>query len=1137
MLTKDQDIIPGTAGNDTVNGLIDLTQNATPAAVPGTSTTFNGFDTINGAAGVNTFKLAVSGDATGGYTASLANIEKIQVVELNSTATGGAVTVDASAVADLTDLKVTKATAGIVLTGSATQNITTAGTADAITIDGGKNIVVTDATANKAIAIGGTTVAAGTITVTDTKQGTGTIDVDGGTDVTITATTSADLALVNGGTIKVGLDAGTPVAPTGAVKITQNLVSTGGDADADDLTGGAISVKGGKTVEVTINATSTATKAGADGDITIGTTTVTGDSKTTDVTVTQNASVTTFTTPVVAETGATQTVTFKALTAGQTTALTHGGNTLTFTAAKALKAEEVAQAFADLVNSDRQDNGGPTANGTYSGQFAAAWASTSVSGAVVTFTANANNTTTLVAAGGVAPTLGTLVAGVAPSGGVPTTNTVTLGNVVVNDNATEAIKTITLNGFKDATLGGGGSLDALTTLNLTNSSGDTKLTSTSTTLALNANGITNAGAKVVDLSTAGAVETLTLTTTGTASDFDLVAEKVKSLTIDAGVGLTLQNGTNYDDALETVVVKGAGAVDLGDISAASAGNAILKSFSAADNTGGVTVSVSASAKTADVHSTFTKYVLSQGNDNVTLTDATVNKAIELGAGDDTITLAATTTALAANIDGGTGSNTLVMNSADAAGASTGTTFEAKISGFDKLGLNAVAAGAQDVVNLDNLDDIKYVISAGAADTKAKADVTITVTTQLAAGGTDTASITLNGVTVTTATLAAGVNAAADEQVIALGLKTKIDATPALAALYTTAAASGVLTITSKVNGMPLIIGPVTVAGTATDVTSANSVESSELTLDNMLDGGTLELTGDGASTVVNMKDATGDADSFNIVTKVASTDATPGSVTVADVETINITATDTVADDNGDGDTTDAGDAPETATLYLTADAAKTVNVTGNANLSLTLAGSDVVELVDASTAGGALTFTASLADLVVKGGTGADALTANANGVKLYGNDGADTFTVNMGFDSVRLFGGAGNDTFVIKGGSTTNSTYTVIDGVNAGDVIKLSSGAAGTTAATSFKATKVELSQGATVTTQALIEKALGDLSANQIGWFTNGDYTFLVVDGASSASTTYQANDDVVVMLVGVHDLSTASYNSTSNTLEIA
>jgi len=81
------------------------------------------------------------------------------------------------------------------------------------------------------------------------------------------------------------------------------------------------------------------------------------------------------------------------------------------------------------------------------------------------------------------------------------------------------------------------------------------------------------------------------------------------------------------------------------------------------------------------------------------------------------------------------------------------------------------------------------------------------------------------------------------------------------------------------------------------------------------------------------------------------------------------------------------------------------------------------------------------------------------------------------------------------------------------------------------------VELSEGATVTTQALIEKALGDLSANQIGWFTNGDYTFLVVDGAASASTTYQANDDVVVMLVGVHDLSTASYNSTSNTLELA
>jgi len=303
-----------------------------------------------------------------------------------------------------------------------------------------------------------------------------------------------------------------------------------------------------------------------------------------------------------------------------------------------------------------------------------------------------------------------------------------------------------------------------------------------------------------------------------------------------------------------------------------------------------------------------------------------------------------------------------------------------------------------------------------------------------------------------------------------------------------------------------------------------------ITLNNLANNGTVVLTAAGAVDV-NIKDAGTaghDTDVLNIITEGT---ASVGYLQADDVETINISASETytlVAGElvaNGDKQT-----------LVLGADTATKVVVGGEGALDLTLYNSALVETVDAGTNKGGLTFTASLADLVVKGGTGADDLTANANGVKLYGNDGADTFTVNMGFDSVRLFGGAGNDTFEIKGGSTTNSTYTVIDGVNAGDVISLFSGAAGTTAATSFKATKVELSEGATVTTQALIEKALGDLSANEIGWFTNGNFTFLVLDGAGSASTTYQANDDVVVMLTGVVDLSTASFN-TSNLLEIA
>lgn len=1113
MLTKDQDIIPGTAGNDTVNGLIDLVA-GTAVTEAGTSTTFNGFDQINGAAGTNTFKLAVSGsNSKGDYDVSLANIEKIQVVEINNTSTGGnAITVDASTNADVTDLKVTKSTSDIELTGSDAQNITTAGTAGDVTIEGGKNIVVNDSTAAKDITVSNGTAtgnAVGTITVTDTKQTTGKIVVDGGTDVTVTATST-----VATGDIEVGLNQ----AASGAVKVVQNLND---DGSALNNAAQNIKVTGGSTVDVTVNATSTATVAGKNGALAVGTTTVTGDSKTTDVTVTQNASVTTFTTPTVAAVADQTVVTFKAMTAGQTAVV----GSLTFTASKALNAEQVAAAFANLTAADTQSATGPTANGIFSGSLAAGYTSGAASGATVTFTAAATTGDTLALGGTAAPTKA-FTAGSAASGGATTSNTVTLGDVVVDDHATTAaIKTITLNGFDDATLGGGGSLDALTTLNLTNSAGDTVLTSTSKTLAATLNKVS---AGDLDLATNAAVETLTLTTTGVASNIDLVADALKSLTIDAGVGLTLQTGANYDDVLETVVVKGAGAVNLGNISAAGVGAGKLKSFSAADNTGGVTVSVS--AKTADVHSTFTKYVLSQGNDNVTLVDATVNKAIELGAGDDTITLAAGTTALAANIDGGTGSNTLVMDSADAAGASAGTTFEAKISGFDKLSLNAVATTAQDAVDLDNLDDIKYVISAGAADTKADADVTITVTTQLAVAGTDKASITINGETVTTAGLAQGGSAAADAQTIGAALATLIGALGG-GALYTAASALGVLSVTSKIDGMPLIIGPVTVAGTATDVTSANSVESSELTLDNMLDGGTLELTAAAAGTVVNMKDASGDADAFNIVTKVAAADVIHGTVTVAGVETINITASDTNVDEDADGVEYETGDR-DGSTLYLTADAATTVNVTGNADLDLTLAGSDVVELVDASTLEGSLTFTASLADLVVKGGTGADDLTANADDVALYGGAGNDTLTVDGGL-RVNLYGGEGADTFVISAGaSSTLDAYTVINGVDSGDVIEL-------TGATKFSASKIALSLGADETLLNYANQAIKTLAEGEMGWFQRGGNTYIVQDVTSSGtnSDAFTAGEDMIVMIVGLVDLGTGASFNTSNILEIA
>lgn len=111
--------------------------------------------------------------------------------------------------------------------------------------------------------------------------------------------------------------------------------------------------------------------------------------------------------------------------------------------------------------------------------------------------------------------------------------TADFGAVTVNDNATKSITTITLNGYDTATLGGTSSLDALTTLNLSNSAGANALTSTSKTLTVNLNkitGTTNLG---------GSVETLTINTSGAASATALTAGISKYLTVNAAANLTV----------------------------------------------------------------------------------------------------------------------------------------------------------------------------------------------------------------------------------------------------------------------------------------------------------------------------------------------------------------------------------------------------------------------------------------------------------------------------------------------------------------------------------------------------------------------------------------------------------------------
>lgn len=117
---------------------------------------------------------------------------------------------------------------------------------------------------------------------------------------------------------------------------------------------------------------------------------------------------------------------------------------------------------------------------------------------------------------------------------------------------------------------------------------------------------------------------------------------------------------------------------------------------------------------------------------------------------------------------------------------------------------------------------------------------------------------------------------------------------------------------------------------ASGTDDTDGMNPNTLVLDNMAEGGTVALEGTQdasaaqASTQVNVIDAaTNAADSLN----VSVSTATGGLLTVADVETVNVTSTDTDLSNN-------AGLA-EANTLALAADSATTLVADGNANLDL----------------------------------------------------------------------------------------------------------------------------------------------------------------------------------------------------------
>lgn len=254
-LTVGTDVITGTAGNDTINGLgsDEITAGTLVAAK-----TLGASDNIDGGAGTDTLNLTFSapaGDVTNG-----AVIKNVEVLNIRQTAGTG--TLNADNVAGLTNVNLSTSTgaltvtnlaagaaAGLIGNGSTTLGVLTydyKAPASAVTIN--LNGGVKQAAATKQITTLAGTATAATINSTGAANTTGGIDLSSVTTVTaLTINANSNLTVTDGaGTaeivgFKAGVTNNTITAKGAAAAVNIGTVDgTVGTLDASGLTAGGL---------------------------------------------------------------------------------------------------------------------------------------------------------------------------------------------------------------------------------------------------------------------------------------------------------------------------------------------------------------------------------------------------------------------------------------------------------------------------------------------------------------------------------------------------------------------------------------------------------------------------------------------------------------------------------------------------------------------------------------------------------------------------------------------------------------------------------------------------------------------------------------------------------------------------------
>lgn len=603
--------------------------------------------------------------------------------------------------------------------------------------------------------------------------------------------------------------------------------------------------------------------------------------------------------------------------------------------------------------------------------------------------------------------------------------------------------------------------------------------------------ITAAGVETVNISvTDGVIQTPT-NTAADAQSLTLTATSAKTINITGDTAFTL--GTAANTAV--TLIDGSAATGALTIQAAGTVASTIKGGSGADTLKGST-SATAAAQVS----------------TITLTDGTVNG---LGNGDTmSVTVGGTTFTTAASVGdstmdtAGTALAALIdENAAYTASYNAGTNVITVTAAVAGVPFTLAGYTITDAV-VTNATGTALTYDADAAGTNAAAQYdTIAVTQDDIHNGNETVTVTYDADGSGAGALAtvAGIvlTAAATKATVTSDIVTALNANAGFSAVATASSVSGDLRITYKNTQAN------TAASVAVDVGSTT---------------GGLAFAGAVTTAAVQDVDTLVVADAFvaskaldkgDVVSVLVDTDGAGGAAAT--------TVSYTVATDSMTIDQVMAALASEVATD------------TSNAATATYNAGTYTLTVTDAASAGtgglvlSGFTVTDVASDQVVNA-TGASAafatttanITATPTADVLDGGAGNDTLVAGT---LTSMTGGAGNDTFDMTTQLSNVNSYATITDLSSGDKIE--------TASTVFKAAAVTLAS--TAVFQDYANEAIKITDATDVSWFQFGGDTYVVEN--DSNSTSFVNGTDDIIKITGLVDLSTASFNTTTGTIEIA